>query len=157
MPGEVNPSPDPPEHDGGNGNQMVPQQSAQQPAVNQSPAPPWVEQMLQNQARDIELRGEQLVLAKQQEQHAYEFSQASLDAQVTDRREERQSHSGTIRHLSWMVILVIFLTLAFFGTLVLTGHETFALELAKVVVYGGLGAVGGWGAAKARKQPEIGE
>jgi Flp pilus assembly protein TadB len=116
-----------------------------------------VEQMLQNQARDIELRGEQLELAKQQEQHAFDYSQASLDAQLTDRREQRATQSGTIKHLCWIVVLIIFLVLAFFGTLILTGHEVVALELAKVLIYGGLGAAGGYGVAKSRKVPEIGE
>lgn len=128
-----------------------------QPAQQQPPAevvqpgpPPWVEQMLQNQARDIELRGAQLELSREQEQHAYDYSRESLNAQAIDRREERTTRSGTIKHLCWIVVLIIFLILGFFGTLILTGHETVALELAKVLIYGGLGAAGGYGVAKSR-------
>jgi hypothetical protein len=150
MPAEVNP-PDP---------EPSSQQPLTSPATTQGtslpsafpPAPPWITQLLDNQARDIQLRGDQLQLARQQEQHSFEFAQNSLNAQVVDRRDERQMRDGAIRYFGRMIVLVVFMILAFLGTLTLTGHGDIALELAKIVVYGGLGAAGGYGYGRTKGQ-----
>lgn len=135
------------------GDEIVPSPSGE----NGSPAvpsnPPWVDQLLQNQALELQLRADQQALAKQQSEQSHEFAKLSLDAQATDRREWREMYSGIIDRVSWRIIIVVGLVLGFLATLVLSGHEQIALELLRVAIYGGFGALGGYGyhASKSKK------
>jgi len=104
----------------------------------------------------LELRAEQIELSKQQEQHWYEYSQSSLDAQAEDRKDWRQTWFKTAKLWSWLGLIVFVLVLGFLALLVLTGHESFALELLRIVVYGGLGGFGGYGVAKANQKQATG-
>lgn len=115
------------------------------------PPPQWMEQWLHNQAREIQVRSDELALAKQQDQHAHEYANASLAAQAADLREEREYNTGALKFLGKITVALVFIILAFFATLMLTGHEQAALELAKILIYGGVGAAGGYGIGKGKK------
>ena len=56
--------------------------------------PELLEQILQNQAKELELRYNELNL-KKQEDNSYEFAKAALSAKTSDRKDEREHDRQT--------------------------------------------------------------
>lgn len=108
-------------------------------------APPWMGQWVQNQSRELEIRAQELKLQERKEDHGFEYSKMSLSAQAEDfkhTRELKHSQFSTgCRYALGAAVVIMF----FLGILILTGHEQVALELVKVVAYGGAGVAGGYG------------
>lgn len=91
--------------------------------------------MRQN-AQQLDIRVRELNLQEKQFDHQSKYAEKVLAAQAEDLKDQRV-HEGkqTNRKMIGAGILVV-LILAFLGTCILTGHETVALELVKVAVYG---------------------
>jgi hypothetical protein len=144
MPGEITPAPDSP----------PPAQGAQ-PASGQElsaiSAPPWMQHFLDNQTKELDLRIQQSKIDELKEQHAFDYSTKALEAQSAYLAEEHTHGSSRFRGLCWLSGILTFLILVFLTTIILSGNGQIALELMKVVVYGGLGAFGGYGYARSKK------
>jgi hypothetical protein len=139
-------------------------ESAQQPAqggqhagsqeVSAISAPPWMQHFLDNQTKELDLRVLQSKLDELKEQHAFDYSTKALEAQSTYLAQEHVHGSSRFRGLCWLSVGLTFLVLLFLAIVILSGNGQIALELMKVVIYGGLGALGGYGYARSRK-PEV--
>jgi hypothetical protein len=111
----------------------------------------WMQQFLDNQSKEIELRFQQARLDELKEQHAFEYSTKALAAQASYLQEEHTHGSDRFRSKCWMAVVLSLFGLAFLTIVILSGNGQIALELIKVAVYGGLGAFGGYGYAKGKR------
>lgn len=111
-------------------------------------APELLNQFLQNQAKEIELRQSELQLKQQEDTYDFEIMRATLQAKTTDRQSERE-HDGKTQKtrliFSGTVILIITSLLAYALAL---GKDAFAMEVIKAVLYILSGGVGGFAIGK---------
>jgi hypothetical protein len=146
MSGEITPSPDAPTAQG-----AQPVSGKELSAVS---SPPWMQHFLDNQTKELDLKVQQSKLDELKEQHAFEYSTKALEAQSAYLTDEHTHGSARFNRLCWLSVGLTFLILLFLATIILSGNGQIALELMKVVIYGGLGALGGYGFARSKK-PEV--
>lgn len=111
-----------------------------------------VEMMVNNQAKEFELRAEELALKKQEDNNGFEFGKIALDAKMDDRGQCRNHERKKTRDryfFSGFVILVLSTAII---TALLAGYKDVAMEILKAVIYLSAGALGGWGVSK-KKMP----
>ena len=106
---------------------------------------------------DIEIRQQEVEIKRQEKANAHEFSLASLEAQKTDRSEER-TYKQTGRRDKLIGVLVGIVILGAFIIITLQmGYKDVALEIVKdlgIVVVAGYG---GYAYGKNRKPPSDNE
>jgi len=98
---------------------------------------------LENQKNELELRTQELEIAKQEELHNYDVTKLSLKAQTdsleSERKHSRQLWSMWVKYGSFLsVVVVLLVALALW-----LGKEQFILEVFRAVFYGGFGASAG--------------
>lgn len=109
-----------------------------------------VEQLIENQSRELELRAEELSLKKQEDDHGFEFGKIALEAKIKDRGECRiHERKKTVDRYYFSAFIFTALVVAILTSL-LNGHENIAMEMVKAIIYISAGALGGWGVAKKR-------
>ena len=98
---------------------------------------------LENQSKELELRGQELEIAKQRDAHNFEYSKFTTEAQIKDLTDERK-HQREFWQIAFKLIScgIAALTLVICLALYL-GREQFVLEIFRIVFYGGCGAVAG--------------
>ncbi|NCC86029.1 MAG: hypothetical protein EOM03_18305 [Clostridia bacterium] len=102
-----------------------------------------IQTFLDNQAKELEIRVQELELAKQEEMHNYDVTKLSIRAQLDDMERNR-----THRRQMWSIgaKLGSFFALLFAGIVALAfwlDKEQFILEVLRVAFYGGFGAAAG--------------
>lgn len=126
---------------------LAPLEPAETPAL----APHTIEQLVQNQTRELELRARELDLQQQEERHNFEYAQAALAAQMQDRQDGRRFRqrlrSNGYLLASWVILAVVGLV----GTALWLNKDQVALEIIKSIVL--LLSGGSAGYALGRHQP----
>lgn len=104
--------------------------------------------------KEMELRGQDLVLRKESQAHAHEYALAALQAQSSDRKDDRGFRRGMAmqnRFFAGFVILGLFILSGF---ALAYGKEAIVLEALKDIALLGGGLCGGafWGYRKAQRE-----
>lgn len=99
---------------------------------------------LENQARELALREQELLLQHQQSANAHEYAQLALQAQVEDREQNRKHHQKFRRERLWFATFVSLLLAAFLAYTLTIGKDVFAQEILKALVYLLAGGLGGY-------------
>ena len=100
---------------------------------------------LENQGKELELRAQELEIAKQEELHNYDVTKLSVRAQ-SDSLEKDRKYRGSL----WRDVMKFgaFLSVVLSALIIVAlwlGKEQFILEILRVVFYGGSGmAVGAY-------------
>ena len=102
-----------------------------------------IQTFLDNQAKELEIRVQELELAKQEELHNYDVTKLSIRAQLDD-MERGRAH----RRQMWSTGAKLggFFAVLFAGIVALAfwfDKEQFILEVLRVAFYGGFGAAAG--------------
>lgn len=121
------------------------------PAGKQGQEMQLLEQILENQVRDFELKSRELDLEKQKDEHSYLYSKDALAAQERDRKHERECKRGERRDRYFLIFGVAAVVAILIGTALALGHKDVALELTKAVILIAAGAAGGYGLAKKKQ------
>jgi hypothetical protein len=110
--------------------------------------PELLGQLLQNQAKELELRYNELSLKKQEDNNSFEFAKAALSAKTSDRKDERENdlQLQKTRLLFASVITLVITTLIIYALSI--GKDNFAMELIKAVIFILSGGVGGFAIGK---------
>jgi hypothetical protein len=107
-----------------------------------------LQQFIDNQTRELEIRSEELALKKQEDDHGFEFGKIALDAKIQDRAECRVHERKKTRDRYYFSGFIIIVLIAAILIALLNGHKDVAMELLKAIIYISAGALGGWGVAK---------
>ena len=106
--------------------------------------PDLVRTMLDNQARELELKSIELALQKQQDLHSFEFGKEALRIKAEDRKLQREhdfkvkrSRYLLVGSLMWLVAGIIVYALN-------SNNSSVALEIIKAIVYLAGGGLGGY-------------
>ncbi len=111
--------------------------------------PDVVKTLLENQAKELELKAIELALQKQQDDHGFEFGKAALSAKIEDRTLQR-NHSLAVKKARYVLITILSLIIASIIFYALYSENSpIAMEIIKAIVYLTGGGLGGYGAAKA--------
>lgn len=111
--------------------------------------PDLIKTLLENQAKELELKTKELALQKQEDDHGFEFGKTALKAKAEDRNLQRE-HDLKVRMYTYGLVGVI--SLLIFGIIfyaMFSGNKDIAMEIIKAIVYLAGGGLGGYGAAKA--------
>lgn len=125
-----------------------------EPVATNTLDPSTIRQLVDNQARELDLRTRELDIQQQQDRHNFEFAQASLNAQVEDRKDERVFQLQQRKHVYILIGVVSTLIMAAIMVAIWLGRDQVALEIVKSVVLllGGGGAGYAVGRSKAQAQ-----
>jgi hypothetical protein len=122
---------------------------AHPPEINVA-APPWVDKLLENQSKDLELKAKELDIQRQKDADNLDYAKLALGAQERDRKDARQCERGKqtdryklIGGLSVGLIMLVALA-------IWLGKEAMALEIIKAIAYMSAGVVGGYSAGRLR-------
>lgn len=106
--------------------------------------PDVVSQLAQNQARELQLRAEELQLKKQQDQNSFEYAQQALGVQSADRRESREVYKQTRRDTFVFITVLSVIGIGAIVTFLAMGYDAIAMEIIKGAVLLAGGATGGY-------------
>jgi hypothetical protein len=110
-----------------------------------------VEELLRQSAEQIDIRKKELEIQRLTSAQDHDYAKAALNAQAEDLKHQRtHEQSQLTRRFVFAGVLVLF-GLLFLGFCLYSGKEQFAIELTKLVLYGGGGSVGGYWYGRARK------
>lgn len=118
--------------------------------------PVLLERLLENQAQELGIRQQELILQQQQSQNSHEYAQMALDAQVKDREQGRNHYQRYRRERLYFAAFIAVLLVGFLVFALHIGKDTIALEVLKALVYllaGGLGGYSLKNVSEANKQP----
>ena len=102
-----------------------------------------IQVFLGNQTKELEIKAQELEIAKQEEVHNFEVTKLSIKFQSENFENSREHHKylwklWTILGISTVVSLTILMIAALW-----LGKEQFILEILRIVFYGGVGATAG--------------
>lgn len=119
--------------------------------------PAVVERIVSNQTKDLEIREKEIEQAKLTQSNDHEFALASLQAQVQDRADERKHEANNTKYYLGFAVLIILGLFGLFALAISKGKDQIVMEVLKVIMYVGAGALGGysWG-AKGKKPTDSG-
>lgn len=113
-----------------------------------------IEKFIDNQSKELALRGQEIGLQAQQEKNNFEFSREALKAQADDRKEQRQFMLSQRKHTYFFLSFVFTLILGLVAYALHKGDTAVATEIIKAIIYLSGGGLGGYGYAKAKhKEP----
>ncbi len=117
---------------------------------NIEPLPPdLVKTLLENQAKELELKARELALQKQEDDHGFEFGKAAFATKAEDRELQRQ-HEYKVRRSTYKLVSVIALLITGIVSYAMySKNPDIAMEIIKAIVYLAGGGLGGYGFAKA--------
>ena len=105
--------------------------------------PATIERLIQNQTTELELRRMEMDLHHQQDNHSFEFSKASLEAQIQDRKDDRRFQQHQQRNTYLLAAWVAAIVLCAIGLAMWLNKEQVAMEVIKSIVLlvsgGGIG------------------
>jgi hypothetical protein len=107
--------------------------------------PEVLEKFVDNQTRELEVRARELQLLEIEKTHAHEFALKSLDAQVQDRKAEREYHRLSLRYGSVFFTAILASVVGVVVYAMHGGFKDIAVEIVKaigLVLAGGLGGYG---------------
>jgi len=111
----------------------------------QSLSPEIISQIVENQSKELELRAQEISIQKQIDNNSLEFSIKALEAQVTDRRLQRDYNKYLNRnHYFFISLLIIAIVTVIIISLYLD-KEAIAIEIIKAIVFILAGGIGGYG------------
>jgi hypothetical protein len=114
------------------------------PQRNQQIAPDTLEKFFENQRKELDVKGTEQALKRQEDEHAFRHAQKMLDAQERDRANQRTFRLSEAKHRYCFVGGLVLVALVFFGSLALMGKDQMALEFFKATTYLATGAIGGY-------------
>ena len=120
--------------------------------ISQSLNPEMVAQLVENQAKELELRAQELSIQKQQDDHGFEFSKKALETQLEDRKLQREHNQHMQRS---RYILISFLSVMFSGIVIMAlrfNKDAIAIEIIKAAGYMLAGGLGGYGLGKKKER-----
>lgn len=133
----------------GLGNEVAPAPSALSPLV--------IQRLVENQARDLALRGEEVRLRTREVEAGHRYAEKALEAQARDRTEAREATRAARRDQMAFAAFLIAVFVASVGGLIATGHKDFAMEVLKAAVFVFSGGAGGYFLARNRVAAGEGE
>ncbi|WP_031386489.1 hypothetical protein [Desulfonatronum thiodismutans] len=104
-----------------------------------------ISQFLENQRLEMDLRAQELALQKQHDNHGFEFSKKALDAQLTDRNQQRENALRLQRNVYVLIGGLSILAAAVVVAALWMDKESVAIEIIKTVALLIAGGVGGYG------------
>jgi hypothetical protein len=113
-----------------------------------SPAPQQLDHFLDLQTRELNLRAREMDIRLQELTNARVFSEQALQAQLQDREADRRHQRGEKNSWYIFVAVLLFALITAMGIALFTGHEDFAQELLKAVLYVVPAGAGGYFAGK---------
>ena len=123
-------------------------------AVTDGLTPDVVKTLLENQAKELELKAIELALQKQQDEHGFEFGKAALLAKIEDRKLQR-NHQLSVKKATHKLVTVLALIIsAIVCYAIYSNNSPIAMEIIKAIVYLVGGGLGGYGVAKAGSAPK---
>jgi hypothetical protein len=128
------------------------QPPSQPPKVPRELPPRVIEDMVRQQAQQLELRNRELSLKEKDLDRQAGYAEKVLAAQADDLKDQRRHESKQTRTKIIGAVIVFVLILAFLAICILKGHETIALEIVKAVVYLAAGGSGGYAYGRTRKR-----
>lgn len=117
-------------------------------AIPEGLTPDVVKKLLENQAKELELKAIELTLQKQQDDHGFEFGKAALLAKIEDRKLQR-NHQLSVKKSTYILVTILALIISaiiFYG--LYSNNSPIAMEIIKAIVYLIGGGLGGYGVAK---------
>jgi len=109
-----------------------------------------LERMLENQAREIQIRAQELALQQQKDTNAFEFGKGALTAKVADRKDQRMHEKSMRRDVCYLAAFITLLVVGLISYSLYSHSEAFATELIKSLVFIFSGGAGGYGLAKSQ-------
>lgn len=110
----------------------------------------WLQQLVDNQAKELELRSRELDLQKQQDSNNLDFAKESLAAQERDRKHARECERDKQKDRYWLVGAIVAALLLVVAVAVWKDKDQLAMEIVKAVAYLTAGAAGGYAAGRLR-------
>lgn len=109
-----------------------------------------IERWLDLQAEELAIRKDETAIRREEIQANYDYAEKALEAQAADlgnqRTAERKKRRDTFLFLGGLVLIAC----VFFGWLVASGQDAFALEILKAGVFIATGGTGGYYAGRYR-------
>ena len=116
--------------------------------------PDVVKTLLENQAKELELKAIELALQKQQDYHGFEFGKSALLAKIEDRKLQR-NHQLSVKKSTYKLVIILALIIsAIVLYAIYSNNSPIAMEIIKAIVYLVGGGLGGYGVAKANSTPK---
>jgi len=117
-------------------------------AISEGLTPDVVKKLLENQAKELELKAVELALQKQQDDHGFEFGKAALLAKIEDRKLQR-NHQLSVKKSTYILVTILALIIsAIIFYALYSNNSPIAMEIIKAIVYLTGGGLGGYGVAK---------
>ncbi len=108
--------------------------------------PQMLEQLIDNQTKELSLRAKEIDLNRQRDEHAYEFGREALQAQKEDRQNQREHNRIMQRNgLVLVGVIVVILTIIVIVALFLN-KESVAMEIIKACAFFTTGGALGYSA-----------
>lgn len=98
-----------------------------------------IQQFIEAQLEDARVRERELDLREQELEYNQQQAEASLEAQLEDRENQREYFDRIHRRNQRYGTAIISLVLFFLGFLVYIGQQQIALEIVKLAAFGGAG------------------
>lgn len=115
-------------------------------------SPDLINKFLDNQTEELRLKATELELERQKDNNGFQFAQKSLVAQAEDRRHEREVDAKNRGRQLWLVFGVAALIVITVIVALVLDKEEVAKEIVKAVVFVAVGFLGGFGAARAKRE-----
>ena len=116
------------------------------------PAPQQLDRFLDLQTQELNLRAREMDIRLQELTNAHTFSEQALKAQLQDREADRRHQRGEKNSWYFFVGVLFFALMAAIGIALFTGHEEFARELLRAVLYVVPAGAGGYFAGKHKEK-----
>lgn len=127
------------------------------PQIVKAITPEVVGQLVENQAKELELRAQELALQKQQDDHGFEFSKKALETQLEDRKLQRDHNIHLQRNQYILTGILSVLVVGIIITALILNKEAIALEMIKAIVYLLAGGLGGYGLSRKKGKQQTPE
>ena len=100
--------------------------------------------MLDNQARELEIRSEEVAMREREAERNHSYAMKALDAQVVDRKDDRIFQKGFLgRFFTFSIIVLVIVVFGFSYALYLNKDQV-VLEIVKAIVFIVSGGLGGY-------------
>lgn len=120
-------------------------------------SPAIVEKIVNNQAKELELREKEIEQSSISLKNSHEFSLASLQAQKEDRSEQRIHEAKNTKYYLGFSLVIIIGFFILFGLAMKYNKDQIVMEIIKAIIFIGTGVLGGysWGSkGKKSTSPE---
>lgn len=118
------------------------------------PAPQQLDRFLDLQTQELNLRAREMDIRLQELTNAHAYSEQALHAQLRDREADRRHQRGEQNSWYLFIGMLFFALMAAMGIALFTGHEDFARELLKAVLYVVPAGAGGYFAGRHKEKSQ---